>query len=92
MYGYSLHFWPKDRVSLLPIVLVRRRGKDTVTDAWSAHPSAGNLQIDFSSSDNSNPSYSHQFRYVIIPGGLKTLGGADPKNYKEFKQALHLPD
>jgi hypothetical protein len=63
-------------------------------DSWSSLITLGNVRIDLASSSNAytNISNAHSFRYVIIPGGVHTLGSINPKNYNQVKQALHLPD
>ena len=45
-------------------------------DTWSANVTLGNIQIDLVSSLNvyNGISNAHQFRYVIIPGGVATTG------------------
>jgi hypothetical protein len=94
--GYNPIIWPTDHVGQLPIALTYLVGTDGNIDTWSAITSVGNIQIDLASSLNqySNISNAHSFRYVIIPGGVKTtaLAHTNLKNYAEVKQALHLTD
>lgn len=74
--GYTTTIWPTDQVGLLPITLTYVDGS-TVWDTWSATTSVGELKIAFVNSGNIYGSISnqHQFRYVIIPGGVAASGG-----------------
>jgi hypothetical protein len=90
--GYSTDIWPAAQVGQLPISVTYIQGASTYTDTWSANITVGNIQIDFVNNINAYSTIStlHQFRYIIIPGGVKTLGSINPKNYNEVAQALHL--
>ncbi len=92
--GYTPTIWPTDQVGQLPIVVTYQLSSVTYTDTWSANVTLGNIQIDFVDNLNFYTGISnlHQFRYVIIPGGVHTLGSLNPKNYNEIKNAFHLPD
>ncbi|MGN6639831.1 MAG: hypothetical protein ACTHJ8_13040 [Mucilaginibacter sp.] len=92
--GYSPTIWPTDQVGQLPIVVTYQLSSVTYTDTWSANVTLGNIQIDFVDNLNFYTGISnlHQFRYVVIPGGVQTLGSINPKNYNAVKQAFHLPD
>jgi hypothetical protein len=93
--GYTTTIWPTSQVSPLPISITYQLGGTTIyNDTWSALVTLGNIQIDFVDNQNyySSISNAHQFRYIIIPGGVHTLGSINPKNYNEVKQALHLRD
>ena len=92
--GYTTTIWPTAQVGQLPIALTYQLSSTTYTDTWSAEATVGSIQIDFVDNLNYYTSISnlHQFRYVIIPGGVHTLGSINPKNYNEIKQAFHLPD
>jgi hypothetical protein len=92
--GYTTSIWPTDQVAQLPIVINYQNGSTSEIDTWSALVTLGNIQIALENNTNiySGISNLHQFRYVIIPGGVQTLGSINPKNYNEVKQALHLPD
>lgn len=91
--GYNPTIWPTAQVSELPIVVTYIEGTITYADVWSANVTVGNIQIDFVDDHNLYSSLvtSHQFRYIIIPGGVHTLGSINPKNYNQVAQALHLP-
>jgi len=91
--GYNTAIWPTDQVGQLPITLTYIQGS-TQTDTWAAEAKVGSIQIDFTNSVNyySSVATAHQFRYVIIPGGVHTLAHINIHNYAEVKQALHLPD
>ena len=93
--GYTTTIWPTAQVSALPITITYQLGGSTIySDFWSSLVTLGNIRIDFVDNQNYYSSISnlHQFRYVIIPGGVHTLGSINPKNYNQVKQALHLPD
>jgi hypothetical protein len=76
LLGYNTLIWPINQVSQLPIVLNYKfsSGGITYTDTWSALTSAGKLKIRFVNDQNYYGSIAtaHQFRYVIIPGGVKS--------------------
>jgi hypothetical protein len=92
--GYIASVWPTAQVSVLPITVTYQLSGGIYTDSWSSLVTLGNVRIDFVDNQNyySSISNAHQFRYVIIPGGVHTLGSINPKNYNQVKQALHLPD
>ena len=92
--GYVTSVWPTNQVAELPIEITYMNGATQNIDSWSALITLGNVRIDLASSSNAYGSISnaHQFRYVIIPGGVHTLAHINIKNYTEVKQALHLPD
>jgi len=92
--GYNPVIWPTNQVSNLPIVITYMSGTTANIDTWSDNVTLGSIQIDLASSLNAYGSISnaHQFRYVIIPGGVHTLGAVNPKNYSEVQQALHIKD
>ncbi len=72
--GYNPIIWPAAQVSALPIVLTYLSGSNANIDTWSALVTPGNLRIRLVSSLNAYGSISnaHLFRYVIIPGGVKS--------------------
>ncbi len=92
--GYNPVIWPTDQVSELPIVITYMDGANPNIDTWSDLATVGSIRISLTSSLNAYGSISnaHQFRYIIIPGGVHTLGNINTKNYNEVKQALHLND
>jgi hypothetical protein len=96
--GYNSVIWPTAQVSPLPISITYEfsstPGSTIYTDFWSALCTLGNIRIDFVDNQNYYGSISnaHQFRYIIIPGGVHTLGSINPRNYEQVKQALHLPN
>lgn len=89
LLGYNPSIWPVDQVALLPINIVYIQGV-TVTDTWSASATAGNLKITFVNSGNiyNTIAETHQFRYVIIPGGVALNGGRGSTFTDEDKQQL----
>jgi hypothetical protein len=92
--GYTTAIWPTSQVSALPIMINYLNGTTSNIDTWSALTTLGNIQISLESNTNaySSVSNAHSFRYIIIPGGVVTLGSINPKNYQQVKQALHLPN
>jgi len=92
--GYNPVIWPTNQVSSLPIVITYMNGSAANLDTWSDNVTLGNIQIDLTSSLNAYGSISnaHQFRYIIIPGGVHTLGAVNPQNYLEVQKALHIKD
>ena len=81
LLGYNPAIWPITQVGQLPINLTYVQGS-TMTDTWTAFSTVGNLRINFVNSANFYTSISnaHQFRYVIIPGGV--LGGRSANTEK----------
>ena len=82
--GYNPTVWPAQQVAPMPIQLTYISGS-TMTDTWSALSTVGNLRIRFTNSANYYTSISntHQFRYIIIPGGKKgalSLGAKSTEN------------
>jgi hypothetical protein len=92
--GYNPVIWPTDQVSVLPIEITYMNGTTQNIDSWSGLVTLGNVTIDLASSSNAYGSIAnaHQFRYVIIPGGVHTLAHINTKNYNEVRAALHLKD
>jgi hypothetical protein len=73
LLGYNALVWPTTQVGQLPISLTYVQGV-TMTDTWTALTTAGNLKIRFVNDKNYYPSIAvmHQFRYLVIPGGVKS--------------------
>lgn len=92
--GYTTLIWPTNQVANLPISITYMIGAASNIDVWSALSSVGSIRISLTSSTNAYAGISnaHQFRYVIIPGGVNTLSNVNAKNYDEVKQVLHLRD
>nr|WP_199082436.1 collagen-like protein [Pedobacter sp. ASV19] len=92
--GYISSIWPTDQVANLPISITYMSGTTPNIDVWSALSTVGSIRISMTSSINAYGAISnaHQFRYVIIPGGVHTLSSVNSKNYGEVKQVLHLRD
>lgn len=92
--GYNPVIWPTDQVAALPILINYMSGTTPNLDTWSSLCTVGNIRISLTSSTNAytNISNAHSFRYVIIPGGVHTLGSINPKNYNQLKQLLHMKD
>lgn len=82
--GYTSLIWPTAQVALLPITLTYRLSGTIYNDTWSALATAGNLKIRFVDDQNyyNGISNAHQFRYVVIPGGVKsTVASVKPGIY-----------
>lgn len=75
--GYITAIWPATQIAQLPIVVSYKFSPTGITynDTWSALVTAGNLKIQFVDDQNIYGSISnaHQFRYIIIPGGTKSV-------------------
>lgn len=82
LLGYNILLWPADQVGQLPITLTYTTSS-TEYDTWSAFASVGNLTIDFLNSINHYSSIitKHQFRYVVIPGGVAASDGGRVASY-----------
>jgi hypothetical protein len=78
--GYVTSIWPANQVEALPIVITYMDGSSPNIDTWSALLTPGNLRIQLQSSLNAygGISNAHQFRYIIIPGGVKTNASVQP--------------
>jgi len=92
LLGYNPLIWPANQVSQLPISVNYISG-GRQEDVWTATASPGNLRIRFTNNNNywTALATEHQFRYVIIPGGmpeskLLTL------TYKEVSRLYNLRD
>ena len=72
--GYVTSVWPTEQVAALPIIITYLDGSSSNIDTWSSLLTPGNLRIRLVSSLNAYGSISnaHKFRYVIIPGGVKS--------------------
>src|SRR5262249_664790 len=84
--GYNQPVLKPGEVGQLPINLTYNQGGVT-TDTWSARATVGNLKIRFVNDRNiyTSISNSHQFRYIIIPGGVRTTGrGNSNYSYKDI--------
>lgn len=78
--GYVTSIWPTAQVAVLPIVITYMDGESPNIDTWSALATVGNIRIQLQSSLNAYGSISnaHQFRYIIIPGGVKSTSSVTP--------------
>jgi hypothetical protein len=92
--GYNPVIWPTDQVSEMPISVNYIEGTTTYEDVLSANVVLGKITIDFVDNQNlySGISNAHQFRYVIIPGGVHAAGNINIHNYAQVKAAFHLKD
>nr|WP_067058844.1 collagen-like protein [Mucilaginibacter sp. L294] len=94
MNGYNPIIWPTDQVGVLPVVINYLNGTTPEIDTWSARTTVGKIQIVMTNNNNVYGSIAnaHSFRYVIIPGGVRTTATVNLRNYAEVKQAYHLVD
>jgi hypothetical protein len=92
---------PNNPESQLPITLFFQLNGVNTSDTWTAFIAVGSITIDLFNENNyytvnssSNPFYYglNQFRYVIIPGGVHTLGSINPANYGQVAAAFHLKE
>lgn len=79
MDGYTATIWPTNQVAQLPIVVTYIEGSTTYTDTWSAFATLDTLTINFVDNQDlyGGISNAHQFRYVIIPGGVAISSSAE---------------
>lgn len=77
--GYTSAIWPTNQISALPIIVTYMEGTTTYTDTWSAFATVGNLEIQFVDNQNlyNGISNAHQFRCIIIPGGVSVPASID---------------
>lgn len=92
LIGYNSLVWPATQVSPLPVNLTYQSGQ-IMTDTWSAHASPGNLKIRFVNDKNyySSIAATHQFRYIIIPGGIPAGRGL-PLTYEDICKRYSIPE
>ena len=78
--GYNSAIWPTGQVSVMPISVQYKfsSGGITYTDTWSALFTPGQIRVVFINDANYYTSISnaHQFRYIIIPGGVKSASSS----------------
>ena len=76
--GYVTSIWPTSQVAQLPITILYMDGSTPVNDTWSALATLGQLKIQLQDDHNVYGSISnlHQFRYIIIPGGKRSVSAA----------------
>lgn len=85
LIGYNVSVWPVNQVAQLPISLTYVSGS-TMTDTWSALIAPQKITIRFVNDLNyySNLAVTHQFRYIIVPGGNKISGRRASDEYKNM--------
>lgn len=105
LQGYNPLIWPHDQVGQLALTITYLSGS-SVYDTWSAFAAEGSLKIDFVNSNNIYTSISnaHQFRYIVIPGGVaasaggrvaqfdETLARLRAMSYEEAMAVLGIPE
>jgi hypothetical protein len=90
--GYNPAVWKTDEVGQLPITITYHQGGVT-NDTWSATGAPGKLKIRFINDRNIYTSIAntHQFRYIIIPGGLPAGRGVS-LNYEDICRMYNIPE
>jgi hypothetical protein len=75
--GYTTSIWPTNQVALMPITITYMDGSSANLDTWSALITPGNVRIELISSANAYNVISnlHQFRCIVIPGGVSIPAG-----------------
>jgi hypothetical protein len=93
LIGYNALVWPTGAVGQLPISLTYQQGS-LMTDTWSAQASTGNLRIRFVNDKNYYGviANTHQFRYIVIPGGVKANGRQAQPTYEEICRKYNIPE
>lgn len=88
--GYNPSIWPTNQVGQLPVAITYIQGTANI-DTWSSFSSLGKVRIKLVSSLNLYTSISnaHQFRFVIIPGGVSVPGTL---NYTALQRYLRIPE
>jgi hypothetical protein len=96
LMGYNTLIWPTGQVSQMPIIINYKfsAGGITYTDTWSALATPGKLKIRFVDNQNYYGSIatSHQFRYIIIPGGKAASGRIAQLSYHDICYIYHIPE
>jgi hypothetical protein len=89
--GYNPVIWPTDQVGQLPIIITYLQGTTPNLDTWSDVVSLGKVRVKLISSLNAYTTISnaHQFRFVIIPGGVSIPGTL---NYATLQRYLRIPE
>jgi hypothetical protein len=92
MLGYNALIWPAGQVGQLPITLTYNSAGVT-NDTWTALATLGNLRIRFVNDRNTYNSIAntHQFRYIIIPGGTPT-GRVAQLSYSALCKQYNIPE
>jgi len=90
--GYVTSIWPAGQIAQMPITITYLLGSTIYYDTWSALATLGNIRIRFVDDKNfyGSISNSHQFRYIIIPGGVSS--NSLPPDYKTLCEKFHIPE
>lgn len=93
LLGYNTAIWPAGQVGQMPITINYILSGTTYTDNWSALITPGNVHIRFTDDLNYYTSIntSHQFRYIIIPGGVAS-GRLANLSYQELCKKYGIPE
>ncbi|MBB6110058.1 hypothetical protein SAMN05421821_108135 [Mucilaginibacter lappiensis] len=89
--GYVSSIWPTNQVGQLPIVITYMDGANANIDTWFDIASLGKVRVKLVSSLNAygGISNAHQFRFVIIPGGVSIPGTL---SYTTLQRYLRIPE
>lgn len=92
LLGYTPSVWPANQVAQLPITLTYNTG-GTQVDTWSALASPGNLRIRFTNDHNfyTSINMAHEFRYIILPGGIAGARTAR-MTYADICKQYNIPE
>lgn len=92
MHGYNPAVWPAGQVGQLPITITYQQG-GVQNDTWRALARPGTLRIRFENDHNiyNSISTAHEFRYIIIPGGVPT-GRVARLSYEELCRRYNIPE
>lgn len=92
LLGYNTAIWPTTQVAQLPINLTYQSGS-VMTDTWSALSTVGKVKIRFVNDHNywNSISNAHQFRVIVIPGGVKSAR-VKQNSYAEICKAYNIPE
>ncbi|HEY8398337.1 MAG TPA: hypothetical protein VIK80_10370 [Flavihumibacter sp.] len=107
LHGYNENIWPRQQISAMPITIMFMQANVMNIDNWTALVTVGKITIRLVNSTNTyiTINNSHEFRYVIIPGG-QGLGVVDPRlemiqdqikngiqvDYRELAELANIPD
>jgi hypothetical protein len=92
LLGYNQLVWPTNQVGQLPVIITYMQG-GVQNDTWQARSFVGNLKIRFVNENNIYTSIAtqHQFRYIIIPGGIAS-GRLRQLSYEEICRQYNIPE
>jgi hypothetical protein len=92
LLGYNALAWPSNQIAQLPISLTYQQGT-IMTDTWAASDTVGKVKIRFTNDQNyySSIAATHQFRYIVISGGIPAGRGIS-LSYKDICKLYNIPE